>query len=162
MCWQLWPWAHESESRKGQTFYKIKYKKIKCFVASVIGATMVLYVCLLDLTCACFLVSVQSVSRLTLADIRVATADTLVLALVSLDTCIQAWEWEEKLNSAAAYHQFCSQHSMDTYRYITVVAQIVQNNCFYLVIILTIESIRRTQWLNSLSEGLFICATCSP
>lgn len=59
-------------------------------VSSVVGATGVLDVCLLELTCACFLVRVQSVSRLTLADVRVPTADAFVLAFMSLDTSIRA------------------------------------------------------------------------
>lgn len=90
MCWQLWPWAHESDTRKGQCFTKKNDVNTKCFVVSVIGATTELYVCLLELTCARFLVRVQPVSGLTLADVRVPAADALVLAFVSLDTCTQA------------------------------------------------------------------------
>lgn len=52
------------------------------------------------LTWACFLISVQHVSRSTLANVRVLAVDTRVLTVVSLSTNIHSGTWQEGANTS--------------------------------------------------------------
>lgn len=96
MCWQSCPFAHKSNPVKKQLHIWLTYTDDTIQSTSIVKNSPLVYEKQIFkfLTWACFLVWIQYVSHFTFAHVWITSAETNVLAVMSLGTCV--WTWKKK------------------------------------------------------------------